>query len=703
MKKILFTFGLLSILCNGIFANGVLFSKENAGTYLTLRETHVDVAIEGQVSNTTATGVFVNSIEDSLFVKFAFPLPEGASATGLRYKLNGTWFEAAFSPVPQDTSTVFEPGQDDYNLRQYLGGNPLFYDIEHTLHIDSAIAVEISYVELLPYSFGNVTYRFPNNYQTIQESYLVRQELNLALNSDRTIDHIALLNHEADEITNTGNAATLTYFAGEVMAIEDLVIQYQLSLDELGLFSLSTYIPDSLQKDEHGRGFFSFIAEPDPSENSEVIQKVFTLIIDRSGSMHGDKMVQARDASRFIVENLNDGDKFNIISFATSVTSFSNNHMDYNIENSEAAIDYIQSLNADGMTNISDAFNTAIPQFQFADNQTANIIIFFTDGEQTEGIINTDNLIDHINNLITQSEKQIALFTFGIGETVNERLLTAIATSNNGLVEFLKDDDLESTITNFYLMIQNPVLLNTQITYSPDVLSEIYPKILPNLYKGKQMMVVGRYSDPEQVATQLSGNSYNNPVAYDYNIQLADTFDTQFQFLTKLWAKGKIDYLTEQYYLNMNNPTIMDSIQEEVIDISLGYGVMSIFTSLQGTGGNDEEDPGDATFVEYERNYPGSESTDLSNEHLTIKSLYPNPATTHFILKLTSKSVTNGIVSLELTDPRGVRVHTRQEKITAHSNYRFIFDVNQLNLKSGMYLLTVRYQDTTITCQVIIR
>ncbi len=169
MKKILFTFGLLSILCNGIFANGVLFSKENAGTYLTLRETHVDVAIEGQVSNTTATGVFVNSIEDSLFVKFAFPLPEGASATGLRYKLNGTWFEAAFSPVPQDTSTVFEPGQDDYNLRQYLGGNPLFYDIEHTLHIDSAIAVEISYVELLPYSFGNVTYRFPNNYQTIQD------------------------------------------------------------------------------------------------------------------------------------------------------------------------------------------------------------------------------------------------------------------------------------------------------------------------------------------------------------------------------------------------------------------------------------------------------------------------------------------------------------------------------------------------------
>lgn len=702
MKKTLFIIGLLSILTNGTFANGLLFSKETAGNYLTLRETNVEVTIEGQVANTTATGVFVNSIEDSLSVKFAFPLPEGASATNLRYQMNGNWYEAAFSPVPQDTSTVFEPGQDDYNLRQYLGGNPLFYDIEQPLSFDSTMVVELSYVELLPYSFGTVSYRCPNDYQAIQTNHLLSQQLSLVLNSDRTIDHIALLNHEADDITNTGNTATLTYNAWEVIAEDDLVVEYQLSLDELGLFSLSTYTPDSLQKDEYGRGFFSFIAEPDPSENTEVISKVFTLIIDRSGSMTGDKMVQARDAASFIVENLNDGDKFNVVSFATQVTSFSDNHMDYNIENGEAAIDYIQSLNADGMTNISGAFDTAIPQFELADDQTANIIIFFTDGEQTEGILNTDLLIEHINTLITQSERQIALFTFGIGQTVNERLLTAIATSNDGLVEFLKDEDLENVITNFYLMIQNPVLLNTQISYSPDVMTEMYPKILPNLYKGKQMMVVGRYSNPGEVLTQLSGNSYNNPVAYDYNIQLTDTFDTQMQFLTKLWAKGKIDYLTEQYYLNMNNTHLMDSIKEEVIDISLSYGVMSIFTSFQGNDG-DDEDPGDATFVEYDKNLPGSGSSDLSNEYVTVENLYPNPATSHFILKLTSKTAATGILSLELTDSRGVQVHSKQERITSHNDYRFVFDVQQLKLKSGFYLLTIRFQGSAITCQVIIR
>jgi len=704
MKKTLFLIGMLTILGKAVFANGVLFSKTETGSYVRLKETSVNVAIEGQVAITMARGVFVNNLADSLPVKFAFPLPESASATGLRYKLEGIWYEASFSPLPQDTSLVFDPGQDDFYLRQYLGKNPLFYDIEQALLIDSTMIVELSYVELLPYSLGNVNYRFPNDYQVIQDTHLYSQELNIVLHSDRTIENFALLSHEADSINNTGNTATLAYYASEVLANKDMVVQYELSLDELGLFSLSTFMPDSLLNDDYGRGFFSFIAEPDPTNNTEVISKVFTLIIDRSGSMDGNKMVQARDAAKFIVEHLNEGDKFNIISFASNVTSFSNIHMDYNIENSEAAIDYIQTLDANGMTNISGAFDTAIPQFQFADNQTANIIIFFTDGDQTAGIIDTDELISHINNHIVQSEKQIALFTFGIGESVNERLLTSIATSNSGLVEFLKDEDLESVITDFYLMIQNPVLLNTVISYSPEIITETYPKILPNLYKGKQLMVVGRYNDPENVLTKLSGNSYNTAVEYEYGIELSDTFNTNMQFLTKLWARGKINHLTEQYYLNMNNVALMDSLKEEVIDLSLSYGVMSIFTSFQGSDPIDDDPGGIAINVEYDKNFPGSNSkTKPGNEFITVESLYPNPATSHFMLKIESKATANGMLSIELVDSRGVSVHSTQKQITAQTDYRFLFDVQELNLKSGVYIIILRFQDTTLTYRIVIR
>ena len=180
------------------------------------------------------------------------------------------------------------------------------------------------------------------------------------------------------------------------------------------------------------------IVEPDPSEQAETIDKVFTLIIDRSGSMSGDKIVQAKDAANFIVNHLNEGDKFNIVTFSSDITSFRTGHVEFNLENQNAALEYINSLEADGATNISGAFDTSIPQFSCADNSTANIIIFLTDGEQTAGIENTDDLIAHINQLVLTSEKEVTIFTFGIGSSTNERLLSTIARNNKGLAVFWK-------------------------------------------------------------------------------------------------------------------------------------------------------------------------------------------------------------------------------------------------------------------------
>ncbi|NJM17060.1 MAG: VWA domain-containing protein [Bacteroidales bacterium] len=113
-----------------------------------------------------------------------------------------------------------------------------------------------------------------------------------------------------------------------------------------------------------GRGFFTFIVEPDPSESVDVINKVFTLIIDRSGSMLGDKMEQAKGASKFIAENLNPGDMFNIVSFSSNVTSFKPAHVEFTAGHLTEAIEYINSLTAEGSTNISGAFDVAIPHFR---------------------------------------------------------------------------------------------------------------------------------------------------------------------------------------------------------------------------------------------------------------------------------------------------------------------------------------------------
>ena len=570
-----------------LFANGVGIVNASNQTYLKVESSVINVEVENQIALIKTTQTFRNIFGVDKNFKYAFPLPLGATAVSLKWKINGTWKTAMITPQPPDTSL---PGGNPHpNLVQYLGDVPLYFDILDTLKADSIVTIELTYVEFLNYSFGNVNFEYPNDYNLIQQSPMNNQEFKFTLNSSRTIDAIQLLSHTATQQINSGNYAYLEYSATEVPANTNYKVLYSLSLDELGLFSFSTFPPDSLVPDSLDNGFFVFVAEPDPSGNTQVINKVFTLIIDRSGSMYGDKIVQAKDAASYIVENLNDGDKFNIVDFATDVTSFRSNHVEFNQINMNQALSYISTIIASGSTNISGAFDLAVPQFATANDSTANIIIFLTDGEATVGITNTELLIQHINNLIQLTETNILLFSFGIGSYVNEQLLSQIAISNNGFATFLLNNELEEVLTTFYQQIRNPVLLNTSITFNPPYLNQIYPDPLPNLYKGQQMIVSGRYSTPGDINVTLSGTAFGQNIQYDYPVTLSDSNDFNYSFLPKVWAKQKIEYLLVQYYLlDPYSPQAL-LLKQQIIDLSIAFGVISPFTSFGNPTGVEEE------------------------------------------------------------------------------------------------------------------
>ncbi|MFC2087979.1 VWA domain-containing protein [Calditrichota bacterium] len=467
MKQYVFFIAMIMLSSIKIFANGVGIVDAHNGIYLKLVESQVQVSVENQVAIIKTTQEFRNELSSDTTFKYAFPLSEDASAIGMRWHINGQWHQAIISPTPPDT-TLPGPGGDPHpNLVQYLGKTPLYFNIEESVKQDSLVIVELTYVQLLHYDLGDVQFIYPNNYQRIQSTQIEFQKLDFILTSARTIEDLQLLSsHPTTVLSNTGNIAQIQIELYEQPANEDYEIQYKLDLNQLGLFGFSTLIPDSLVPDTLG-GFLLFIAEPDPSNTTDTIDKVFTLIIDRSGSMSGNKIIQARDAASFIVDSLNIGDRFNIVDFASSVSAFRNTHVPYTIQTRDSALAYISTLLASGLTNISGAFDLAVPQFSVANDSTANIIIFFTDGEATTGITNTQLLVDHINQLIISAETNIIVFCFGIGSYVNEQLLTLISSSNNGIAEFLKDDELYSRITKFYLKIRNPVLLDTDISFSP--------------------------------------------------------------------------------------------------------------------------------------------------------------------------------------------------------------------------------------------
>jgi len=429
-------------------------------------------------------------------------------------------------------------------------------------------------------------------------------------------------------------------------------------------------------------GFFTFIAEPNPGNTQQTIRKVFTLMIDRSGSMSGVKMDQAKQAAAFIVQNLNEGDRFNLVDFDDVISGFRTYHTLYTSQTRDSALAYINTLYARNLTNISGAFGFAVPQFLTSNDSTANIIIFLTDGQPTAGITGTTQLLTYVHNLITTAETHIYLYCFGIGSDVNTQLLTPLSAQNSGLTEYLGNDEIYSRISNFYLKIRNPVLLSPTISFNPNNVIQVYPTPLPNLYKGQQMIVSGRYLQPGPVTVTLSGKAFNQNVSYQYTFNRIDSANVRYQFLTKIWAKQKIDNLLVQYYsLNPNSPEAL-AIKAQIIWLSVNYGVISPFTQFNGG----------VTFTPKE----GNEKEFSFPGNYKLAGNYPNPFNPSTTIKILVNKALNKVVYLRIYNILGKLVSEIPVLIGDKGTYRVNWNANtdsKISVSTGIYFYTIDFGD----------
>ena len=681
MKKFLLLLVSFLIPLSFTLANGVAIVDASKAVYLRLDSTTVYVSVIGQISKTITTQYFTNT-DSVAVVKYGFPLFEQASAIQLRWRIGTQWYVASVAGTKQDTTLPGSGGSVSQNLASYLGKTPLYFSIPQPIQTDSTLAVELTYVEFLPYEFGNVNYVYPSDYRLIQSNVIGLQRLDFGLVSQRSIDSIRVTsNHAVTLQSNYGDSARVQIILHELAGTQNYAIQYSLSLNQLGLFAYSSKLPDLLVPDSLGNGFLTFIAEPDPGSTSATIAKVFTLIIDRSGSMSGTKMDQAKNAATFIVQNLNEGDKFNLIDFDDVITSFRPTHVPFTVQSRDSALIYINALYARNNTSISGAFATAVPQFTSSNDSTANIIIFLTDGQPTADITDITQLVQFIDNLITTSERKISVFSFGIGSDANQQLLTLISMHNKGLAEFLENDELYSRITSFYLTIRNPVLLDSHISFTPPIVTQVFPDSLPNLYKGKQMIVTGRYSQAQTVQITLTGTAFGRSVTYNYDVQLCDSSISSYQFLPKVWAKRKIESLLVHYYALSSGSEEALSIKNQILSISQAYGIITEFTSFTGA----------ATEVK-----SGGNNKNLHPRNFELLGNYPNPFNPSTTIQLRVNTNFSGMISIRIYNILGQNVRTLHLQIRGSGIYNVAWDGlndNGVALSNGIYFYGIELQN----------
>lgn len=174
--------------------------------------------------------------------------------------------------------------------------------------------------------------------------------------------------------------------------------------------------------------------------NAERSPVDLALVIDRSGSMSGDKIENARAAARALVSQLLPTDTLTIIHYGSDVRMLKRHAAD--AAGKEAMLAYIDSIRVDGGTNLSGALQRARAAMAGSDAKVRRAILI-SDGVPTEG----DTEPSHLLRLAEQIHQSgISVSAIGVGLDFNENLMAGIAERGSGAYGFLKDSSALATL-----------------------------------------------------------------------------------------------------------------------------------------------------------------------------------------------------------------------------------------------------------------
>jgi Ca-activated chloride channel homolog len=330
--------------------------------------------------------------------------------------------------------------------------------------------------------------------------------------------------------------------------------------------SLLTY----KQADEPGY-FIALITPKTEVSPNEIGAKRVTFVIDTSGSMQGERMKIARDALKYCVTRLNPQDTFNVVRFSTDVEPLFTALKPANKENIQKAVSFVEQMEALGGTAIDEALVRGL-QDNDGKSPTPHLLLFITDGQPTIGETDESVIAQHAK----QGRKaKTRLFTFGVGEDLNARLLDRLASEGTGTSDFVRDGkEFETKISGFYDKVSNPVLADLALDLSSIDAYDLYPRKLPDLFKGTQLVVMGRYRKPGDAKVVLTGYVNGDKRTFEYGTT-APREATRDDFIPRLWAIRKVGFLLEEIRLRGERPELRD----EVLTLGKKFGIVTPYTS----------------------------------------------------------------------------------------------------------------------------
>lgn len=560
--------------CASAFADGMLFPVERPHSTIvvpnelfTVKYHHVNVTINDQLATTKVDQVFHN---DSSFERegiYVFPMPEGSAIS--KFSMFSGENEIAGKILDKaEARSIYESivrQRKDPAILEYIDRNTFRASV-YPIPAHGDKRIRLDYSEIVPKSGDAYRYVYSLSTERFSAKPLEDCKVTIKLHCKRPITNVYSPTHTIDVDRTSDTEATVTWKVENAKPDTDLVLYYSVSDDEVGI-DLIPY------REKGGKGFYLLLASPRVEvDKSKVLPKNIVFVFDRTGSMAGDKIEQTKDAIKFCINSLHAEDQFNLITFNESHDTLFAELEKPTAERRRKALNAIDSLDATGSTDINQAITTALKQFNQYGNQR-NYIIFLTDGLPTSG--QTDPAVI-LKNAKANNKNNVRIFAFGVGYDVNTHLLDQVSQTSKGDANYVRPrENIEAKVSTFYAKVSDPLLTDVKLTITGGETSDAYPaKDLPDIFRGSQLIVLGRYSASGKVKVELSGLANGKRKTFTLHSSLPEREDSS-PFVPQLWAARKIGYLLDEIRLHSNQELI-----DEVVRLSKQYGIPTEYTSF---------------------------------------------------------------------------------------------------------------------------
>ncbi|HEY3517156.1 MAG TPA: marine proteobacterial sortase target protein, partial [Gammaproteobacteria bacterium] len=304
------------------------------------------------------------------------------------------------------------------------------------------------------------------------------------------------------------------------------------------------------------------ILPPAPAHmrNAQPREQIF--VIDSSGSMAGQSMLQAKAALKDALGRLRGGDLFNIVDFDSATRTLYPAPRTFTTTTHAQALAFVDGLVADGGTEIGRAIAVALAQ-----PATAGYLrqaIFMTDG----AVSAETSVFDEIQ----RSLRDTRLFTIGIGSAPNSYFMRKAAQFGRGTYTHIGNTgDVNEKMTALFAKLERVALSDVIVDWPEAV--ELYPNEIPDVYAGEPLVLAASF--PARPDKPLIATAFGLAAGAPWK-QTVGGSPSELPGISTLWARRKIEHFIDSRVAGLDEALI----RKLVIDTALEHHIVSPYTSL---------------------------------------------------------------------------------------------------------------------------